>query len=54
MRNSPFSLFCFLVIWILCFIETVISQWVPAAATIPDQAIAISPDGLTALFSGGI
>jgi len=45
----------FLLIWVLLsIINNVQSQWVPAATTIPDQILSLSPDGSTAIGRTGI
>ena len=42
-------------IWVLLsIINNVQSQWVPAATTIPDQILSLSPDGSTAIGRTGI
>jgi hypothetical protein len=40
--------------WLLFFSNHVFSQWVPAASTIPDQIIALSRDGSTAIGFTGV
>lgn len=57
MRTAhPFSLSWSLVVifWTLCNLDRALCQWVPAAATIPDSIIALSPDGSTAIGYTGI